>query len=57
MKNMENLSAKERYGVITFLDVLGWKGVRQRKNEAIGDLENIVKTIKTKLRKGIQTYH
>ena len=45
---MENLSAKERYGVITFLDVLGWKGVWQRKNEAIGDLESIVKAIKNK---------
>lgn len=38
----------EKYGVVTFLDVLGWKGVWQRKNEAINDLENIVKAIKNK---------
>lgn len=55
---MENIGAKERYGVITFLDVLGWKGVWQRKNEAIGDLESIVKAIKNKAKtkeRGIQT--
>lgn len=32
-------------GVVTFLDVLGWKGIWQRKNDAINDLENLVKSI------------
>lgn len=40
--------AIEKYGVVTFLDVLGWKGIWQRKNEAISDLESIVKIIKNK---------
>ncbi|MDP8221355.1 MAG: hypothetical protein P9X26_08415 [Candidatus Stygibacter frigidus] len=35
-------------GVVTFLDVLGWKGIWQRKNNAIDDLEDLVKAIKKK---------
>lgn len=34
-----------KYGVVTFLDVLGWKGIWQRKPEAIEDLESIVNGI------------
>lgn len=37
-----------QYGVVTFLDVLGWKGVWQRKDNAISELENIVSTVKKK---------
>ncbi len=33
-------------GVVTFLDVLGWKGIWQRKDNAISDLENLVTAIK-----------
>ncbi len=29
-------------GVVTFLDVLGWKGIWQRKQNAINDLESLV---------------
>lgn len=32
-------------GVVTFLDVLGWKGIWQRKSDPIGDLETLVKQI------------
>lgn len=45
MKSNKTLNSVEKYGVVTFLDVLGWKGVWQRKNEAISDLESIVKLI------------
>lgn len=51
MKSYKGLNPVEKYGVVTFLDVLGWKGVWQRKNEAISDLENIVKAIKSKAEK------
>ncbi len=32
-------------GVVTFLDVLGWKGIWQRKQNPINDLEQLVKSI------------
>lgn len=32
-------------GVVTFLDVLGWKGIWQRKQDAIDDLESLVKSL------------
>jgi len=40
----ENIEIKT--GVVTFLDVLGWKGIWQRKENAINILENLVETIK-----------
>ena len=33
-------------GVVTLLDVLGWKGIWQRNNTAIADLESLVEQIK-----------
>ncbi|SDP78184.1 hypothetical protein [Desulforhopalus singaporensis] len=33
-------------GVVSFLDVLGWKGIWQRKQNAIHDLEKLVKSIR-----------
>jgi hypothetical protein len=35
-------------GVVTFLDVLGWKGIWQRKQNPIYDLEQLVKSISKK---------
>ena len=35
-------------GVVTFLDVLGWKGIWQRKQNPIHDLEQLVKSISRK---------
>lgn len=35
-------------GVVTFLDVLGWKGIWQRKQNPINDLEQLVKSISKK---------
>lgn len=35
-------------GVVTFLDVLGWKGIWQRKQNPITDLEQLVKSISKK---------
>lgn len=35
-------------GVVTFLDVLGWKGIWQRKQNPINDLEQLVKSISIK---------
>jgi len=32
-------------GVVTFLDVLGWKGIWQRKQNAIDDLESLVSSL------------
>lgn len=39
----ENYSAQ--IGVVTFLDVLGWKGIWQRKDNAINELEQLVSNI------------
>jgi len=33
---------EETLGVVTFLDVLGWKGIWRRRSDAIGDLRNVV---------------
>lgn len=38
-------------GVVTFLDVLGWKGIWQRKQNPIKDLEALVSSIETKSEK------
>jgi len=35
-------------GVVTFLDVLGWKGVYDRKQDAIGSLTNLIEGVKTR---------
>lgn len=48
MKEQSKSFHDESYGVVTFLDVLGWKGIWQRKADAISDLENIVKGINNK---------
>ena len=45
---MSNNSKKNeiKTGVVTFLDVLGWKGIWQRKENAIKTLQDLVKSIK-----------
>ena len=34
-----------RVGAVTFLDVLGWKGIWQRKDDAVEDLRNLARLI------------
>ena len=46
MSNIQNSD-----GVVTFLDVLGWKGIWQRKQNPIADLEELVKEIEVKIKK------
>src|SRR5690554_3410822 len=43
-KSSDNRPSPKK-GVVTFLDVLGWKGIWQRKSDPIGDLETLVKQI------------
>lgn len=45
MKEKESIP-KSLKGVVTFLDVLGWKGIWQRKQNPIDDLEQLVKSIR-----------
>lgn len=39
---------KKRSGVITFLDVLGWKGVYDRQTNAIESLRRLIESLKSK---------
>lgn len=39
-------STEETFGVVTFLDVLGWKGIYHRKDNPLSDLDNITKELK-----------
>ena len=55
MKSFDSSSPIASVGVVTFLDVLGWKGIWQRKQNAIGDLESLVNSMNkmaTKLSRG-----
>lgn len=47
MKKEESIP-KTLKGVVTFLDVLGWKGIWQRKQNPINDLEQLVNSISKK---------
>ncbi len=42
-KNTSNVLT--RIGAVTFLDVLGWKGIWQRKKDAIQDLQSLARLI------------
>lgn len=44
------IAKKRRSGVITFLDVLGWKGVYDRQTDAIESLRRLIENLKSKTR-------
>ena len=47
MKEPPQIKEKQS-GVVTFLDVLGWKGVYDRKRDAIGSLTRLIDGVKTR---------
>jgi hypothetical protein len=42
------MSERPRSGVVTFLDVLGWKGVYDRKQDAIPSLTRLIEGVRTR---------
>jgi hypothetical protein len=41
MEDKTSASVNKLNGAITFLDILGWKGIWQRKSDAVQDLQNL----------------
>lgn len=45
LKAKTQTTASSRFGAVTFLDVLGWKGIWQRKTDAVQDLQALARLI------------
>lgn len=48
MREDHNKLLSPTTGAVTFLDVIGWKGVWQRKTEAIDDLQSLIEELENK---------